>query len=258
LFGAGVVYPPNATWTVDPGSNSVATVTSPSGSFRDMTVTAQRGASMYYGDSFPVENLLGEGDFGVAEDAQDMGELAVNYRTEPMWFRFGLVPNAPAGNAGQGSFGGVTNSHQAFSNTLANIDPETPVFTVAAGDPFRMHVLMPFGPGRGSTWDLHGHVWQRDPYVCPGDADFGLAGKCDTGDGHVGSGSVGSQALGDNPIGFHLGGIESWFPGQHYEVVLPSAGGANKVQGDYLFRDHQGSGTTAGLWGIVRVVAGTP
>jgi len=127
---------------------------------------------------------------------------------------------------------------------------------VAAGDPFRMHVLMPFAPGRGSTYDLHGHVWQRDPYVCPGDSDLGLSGKCNMGNGHAGSagnGSVGSQNLGDNPIGFHLGGIESWFSGQHYEIVIPSAGGSFRVTGDYLFRDHMGLGNAGGLWGIVRV-----
>ena len=64
---------------------------------------------------------------------------------------------------------------------------------------------------------------------------------------------VGSRAFGDNPIGFYLGAIESWFPGEHYEIVVPSAGGANTVPGDYLFRDHMGLGNAQGLWGIVRV-----
>jgi hypothetical protein len=72
-------------------------------------------------------------------------------------------------------------------------------------------------------------------------------------DGLPDGGSVGSQSLGDNPIGFHLGGIESWFGTQHYEIVIPSAGGSNSVPGDYLFRDHMGLGNAGGLWGIVRV-----
>jgi hypothetical protein len=127
------------------------------------------------------------------------------------------------------------------------------VFTANAGQPFRMHVLMPFSPGRGSTYDLHGHVWQRDPYVCEGDSDLDLPGKCDTGDGLPTSGTVGSQSLGDNPIGFHLGAIESWFGTQHYEIVIDSAGGSNGIVGDYLFRDHMGLGNAGGLWGILRV-----
>ena len=35
--------------------------------------------------------------------------------------------------------------------------------------------------------------------------------------------------------------------------LIPSAGGTFAIQGDYLFRDHMGLGSTAGLWGIVRV-----
>jgi hypothetical protein len=155
-----------------------------------------------------------------------------------------------------------------YSNAAYGVDddPQTAVFTVAAGDPYRMHVLMPFAAGRGSTFDLHGHVWQRDPYACPGYGDTGgkygtdrrvnLPGKCDMGNGLAGAngdGQVGSQRLGFNPMGFYLGGIESWFAGQHYEIVLPSAGGKTKVPGDYLFRDHMGLGNAGGLWGIVRV-----
>jgi hypothetical protein len=269
LIGAGVIYPEGSTWTVDPGTNTAATVTAPNLTFRDFTTVAVKGASMFYGNSYPVENLQGEGSFGIAEDAQDMGHMNINYGNEAMWFRYGKNPTEVGGNAlcgGLGAnacLGGVTSNEaaKAFSNRLISStpgegDPQTAVFTVAAGDPFRMHVLMPFAPGRGSTYDLHGHVWQRDPYVCPDDADLGLAGKCDMGNGHAGAagdGSVGSQNLGDNPIGFHLGGIESWFSGQHYEIVIPSAGGSFAVPGDYLFRDHMGLGNAGGLWGILRV-----
>ena len=282
LVGAGVIYPAGSTWTVDAGTNTAATVVAPGGTFRDFTTVAVKGLSMFYADSYPVENLLGEEDFGIAEDAQDMGHMAINYGNEAMWFRYGRSPTEVGGNAmcaGLGAdvcLGGVPSDEaaKAFSNRLKNLDgsetdpsllsdigdPETAVFNVTAGDKFRMHVLMPFSPGRGSTYDLHGHVWQRDPYVCPGDSDLGLAGKCDMTDGAdglldglPGIGSVGSQALGDNPIGFHLGAIESWFSGQHYEIVIPSAGGTNAVTGDYLFRDHMGLGNAGGLWGIVRV-----
>ncbi len=152
----------------------------------------------------------------------------------------------------------LNNAGDAYSNGLSGVggDPETAVFTVEAGTPFRQHVLMPTGAGRGSVFDLHGHVWQRMPYICPGSSDLGLPGKCDMGNGHAGqagTGEVGSKNLGHNPIGFGQGGIDAWFPGAHYEVVIPSAGGTNAIPGDYLFRDHMGLGNAQGLWGILRV-----
>jgi len=271
LVAAGVVYPEGATWTVDEGRTTSATVTVGTHTFRDFTTIASKGVSMFYADSFPVENNLGEGTFGVAEDAQDMGHMNINYGNEAMWFRYGINPTQVSGNAKCGGdgpdacLGGLQNAYEAYSNALDDGqggdigDPETAVFTVEAGQEFRMHVLMPHSPGRGSTYDLHGHNFQRDPYICPGDSEFGLDGKCDMGeDGLPGGGSTGSQNLGVNPVGMAIGASESWMSGAHYEVFIPKAGGAAGIPGDYLFRDHMGLGNTGGLWGIVRVTAGAP
>lgn len=265
LVGAGAVYPQGATWSVDAGTHTSATVTEPALGglgpwvFRDFSVIGQKGVAMYYSDSFPVHNLEGaEGSFGVTEDSQDMGGMTINYGTEPLWFRFGVNPNVH----------GVLNNvaaGDAYSNDLVGGDPQTAVFTAKAGQSIHMHVLMPTGSGRGSTFDLHGHAWQRDPYVCAS-ADLGLQGKCNMGNGVAGmngTGEVGSTRIAgtgqpgqwryENPLGMGIGGIESWYPGEHYEVVAPSAGGGWKIAGDYLFRDHMGKGNASGLWGILRV-----
>ena len=101
-----------------------------------------------------------------------------------------------------------------------------------------MRVLMPHGIGRGTTFNLHGHVWQRDPYLCPGSSDAGLDGKC---------------GLNDVPFGMYLGGQESVNGTTHFEIYLPSAGGTNGVPGDYLFRDQASFGNASGVWGILRV-----
>jgi len=145
LVGAGVIYPENSVVSVDTNTNTAATVVAPNLTFRDFTTVAVKGASMFYADSYPVENILGEGSFGVAEDAQDMGHMNINYGNEAMWFRFGRNPTAAGGNAmcgGEGAavcLGGVPSGEaaRAFSNTLTGVggDPETAVFTVAAGDP---------------------------------------------------------------------------------------------------------------------------
>jgi hypothetical protein len=174
-----------------------------------------------------------------------------------MWFRFGLQSGVPFS-----VLGAVPNPEMAYSNNnpLALGDPATPVFTAAPGAPVRMHVLFPYGVDRGSVFNLHGHLWQRTPYVCDGQSEFGLAGKCNWTDFSAAGFNLGSTNIGVNPIGSYTGAQESVVPTGHFEVVLPGdgiahggAGGVNKVGGDYLFRDQGSFGNTEGLWGILRV-----
>ncbi|MCM2357041.1 MAG: copper oxidase [Geobacteraceae bacterium] len=259
LVGALVVEPQGATWveadlvtdhqTSDPNakrlSRASATV---NGTIRDFAAVLQKGLNHRYVDGTAVENIAAEG--AIAEDSEDAGQMAINYGSEPLWFRFGLAPNVPfgGGHGGGPNLADVPNAHEAYSNNLAGVngDPATPVFTATAGNPARMYVLMPTGVARSSVFNLHGHLWQRDPYVCPGSADLGLAGKCS-------STEVASRALGSNPLAMYLGGQESVLPASHFDIVLPKAGGANSVTGDYLFRDQAGFGNLGGLWGIMRV-----
>jgi len=121
----------------------------------------------------------------------------------------------------------VPNSHQAFSNSLTGgDDPVTPVITATAGDEVRLRVTLPTGSGRGTTFQVDGHAWQRDPYICPGSSHNGLTGKCDPVGAPGTDGEVGSRAIGNNPIGFVLGHQESVTPAQHYDIVpLNGAGG---------------------------------
>jgi len=239
MVAAGAVYPEGSTWTVDAGTHAAATVTKDGDSFRDFTTVWQKNLNFYWADGDSVYNTEAE-DFGVTEDPEDAGHMAINYATEPAWFRFGMLP------CSEGACENVPNAYELYANARVSGDPETPVFTAAPGEPFRMHMLMPAGSGRKSAPTLHGHVWQRDPYTCPGSADAGLPGKCYTDE-------VGSRSMGENPIGFAIGGIQSFEPGAHFEIYSESAGGTNKVLGDYLFRDHMGLGNLDGLWGILRV-----
>ncbi len=109
-----------------------------------------------------MENIAGEGG-AIPEDSHDAGQKGINYGTEPAWFRFGLAANAPFGNPG---LGGQANAWELYSNALAgNEDPATPVFTTTAGVPARLRVLEPTGVGRGTTFTIHGHAWQRAPYL---------------------------------------------------------------------------------------------
>lgn len=230
LVGALVVEPEGATWTEDTDQRTAATVTAAGGGFRDFAVVHQKGLNHRYKDGAPVENIASEGQ-GIPEDSHDAGQMAINYGTEPLWFRFGLKADAPFGNT-PGGFGAVGNVHEAFSNVLAGGDPVTPVFTADAGEAIRFRVLEPTGVGRGTTFALHGHQWQRAPYQ---------------------EATVASQSIGFNPNSMYVPAQESVTPQAHFDVVMPSAGGALQVPGDYLFRDQASFGVTNGLWGILRV-----
>ena len=96
--------------------------------------------------------------------------------------------------------------------------------------------------------NVHGHLWQRQPYVCEGSARNGLTGACTMTE-------VASRNIGESPYGSGLnqGANESITPAAHWTFRFPSAGGGNAIPGDYLFRDNAGFGNTSGIWGILRV-----
>lgn len=261
LVGAMVVHPQGSTWVHDTqvldrqngtglrATRAQATVTAGTSSFRDFSLVLTKGNTHYYRDGSPVEHVNGEG-VGIPEDAQEASGMSLNYGIEPLWFRYGLLPQAPFGRcaAGQsGCYGDIANPELAYSNALtAGQDPATPVFQANRNQQTRIHITNPHGTSRGSTFALHGHAWQRDPYICPAEARNGLTGAC-------AMTTVASRALGTNPLGFAQGGQESWNPASHFDIVLPSAGGGNGVTGDYLMRDQGGFGNVSGVWGIMRV-----
>ncbi|MBS1211963.1 MAG: hypothetical protein H6R26_579, partial [Proteobacteria bacterium] len=234
LVGSLIIEPANATWveadqTRDRQSPNAsdqrltrasATVTAGGSSFRDFAVVLQKGMTHRYGNGSPVEHINGEGD-GIPEDSQDATHMALNYGTEPLWYRFDKAPNAAFGHAAGAGFGDVANAGEAYGNALAGgEDPATPVFTVDARQPFRMHFVVPHGTTRGSTFHLHGHVWPRAPYITTG---YSV--------GNSVAGLLGSERIGENPLSFYQGGQESVTPYSHWDLVFPSAGGSEGVQG---------------------------
>lgn len=239
---------------------------------RDLTVVHQKGLNFRYGglnrmlppgysNGDPVANLAAEREDAqqspmrtAPEDAHDSGHMAINYGSEPLWYRFGLAPDAAFGITG---FAGIYDAWQAFANTCCGSggtastaaapvgQPYVPIFTAPNGMETRLRVLMPSGVGRGTTFALHGHGWPRDPYL----AENVTAGW-PVGGSHATWGTP-SQCIGANPMHMFVGGQDSVTPMAHYDVVLPWVG--HGVVGDYLWRDMAGFGITSGLWGVLRV-----
>lgn len=223
------------------------------GLFRDLVAIHQKGLNLRFGDGGPVPGLAPERANAkvdqeriAPEDAHDAGQMAINYGTEPMWFRFGITPDAPFGGDG---LGGVLRPDTVFSEiACCGGDPpppqpvglpSTPIFEVPAGAQSRLRMLMPTGAGRGTTAHLHGHVWRRDPYLVK----------------PTSGGPVASQCLGANPLAFWIGSQDSITPMAHFDWILDRTGGPNDIVGDFLLRDQGGFGITSGLWATVRTRA---
>lgn len=245
--------------------------------FRDIAFIHQKGLNFRYQNGDAVANLAAEKELAnentaltAPEDAHDSGHMAINYGSEPLWFRFGLPPDTPFGKEG---FGGVHNAWQAFRNncctnggTATSADnnvgePYIPVYTAEAGQEMRIRTLMPTGVGRASTVELHGHHWLRDPYLAQkvektqhGAFPHGIAPHGSLfHDGGQDDWHMPAKCIGQNALAMTMSGQESVTPMAHFDMVFPRAGGIKGVAGDYLWRDRGGFGITNGLWGIVRV-----
>jgi hypothetical protein len=233
------------------------------GIFREALAISHKIANLRWADGSAIRNVNQE-EFG-REGAEDSGQAGFNYGMEPSWFRFKLPPNVPSGNALQTpGYGSIPNVQAFYANELVRTeknaipeitgvsaagDPQTPVFRTTAGLATRMHVLNGASADRDSTFVLHGHVWQRDPFVCTGtaqDASVPLKGRCDP------KLVAPSQRLGLNPQGKYMGGEEGMGHVYGHWPILFDAGGTGAVPGDYLYRDYTPSGNRNGMFGILR------
>ncbi|MFQ5413133.1 MAG: copper oxidase, partial [Phycisphaerae bacterium] len=209
MIGALIIEPQGSSWVEDAGSRASATVTKADGSsFRDFVLMFQ--------DTVRLRSAAG---FDLSKH-----QTAINYRTEPMWNRFGYDP-------------AVTTAKQTnnldFATSLSNAqvggDPVTPIFTAEAGIPVRFRVLHPGGIAP-HVFQIHGHVWQETPYVND------------------------STEIGDNPLSEWKGATMGHGPSNHFDAVPQhGAGGRFAVPGDYLYRAFTADEFDAGIWGIFRV-----
>jgi hypothetical protein len=258
-IGSLIIEPQGSTWTLDPGTTHAATISIPSKYpvvcvrapcpqettvlFREQVLQFQNdlnmrfgGETTRYGNNNPVPNLA------EAEDPEDSGQKAINYRTEPMWTRLCYFPSLPlTGGDPRWPQSGCPNpaesTHQidmtnALHNTqIGGLDPVTPIFTAAPGTPVRFRVLHSGGHARNNVFMVHGHIWQEMPY-------------------QTGSKSTVIGFKQDSP--WH-GSQYGHGPSNHFDVVINSAGGRFQVQGDYLYRTFQSFQFDGGIWGLFRV-----
>lgn len=147
---------------------------------------------------------------------------AVNYRTEPTYYRLG--------NPNPDTFAKNGDNNCSLSNGLVRADPQTPIYTAQQGAQVRFRMLHPPGTGIVQVFSLHGHVWQRNPYA------------------------AGSTQIGDNKLSQWMGSLDNLGATAHYDLVINQAGGPAGVAGDYLYSAFVPAKAEFGLWGIFRVL----
>jgi len=104
------------------------------------------------------------------------------------------------------------------------------VFSTRAGTATRFRILHPGGVQRNNVFNLHGHIWQEEPYT------------------------NNSTVIGSNPLSEWKGAFMGHGPSNHFDAVLENgAGGEGRITGDYLWRDQASFQFDKGAWGIFRV-----
>jgi hypothetical protein len=151
---------------------------------------------------------------------------AINYRTEPKSQRF--LPSAT-------DFSCMTSNlltQPGSSPATAIGEPKTPIFTAAVGDQVRFRMTHPFGTGDSQVFTVHGHNWQRNPY------------------------QNNSTVIASNNLSQWLGSRDNHGSSDHFDLMIPKAGGTFGKAGDYLYTAYLPDQALVGAWGLFRV--GTP
>jgi len=123
------------------------------GSFLEHVVVYQRGLNLLQAGAEMPDNFI-------ADDAEDSGEGAVNYRTEPFPARLGPF------------FADFDTNDAVYPPDFMLGEIETPVFKAREGERVRFRVLFPAGPARQSSFILYGH-----DYPDHGRSDFLSSGS---------------------------------------------------------------------------------
>lgn len=237
LFGTLVIEPQGSHWVEDPQSPTAATVFAGNQVFREFVLMAQNDINMLLNGS-PLTAAAGP-------------MSAVNYKSEPPFYRYGALWNQAIGVTAPQNWANLSladlqkvlgvllpifDTTRTTANELVGGDPQTPILRAPAGMDVRIHILEPGGIGDNQqSFEITGHVWQETPFT------------------------HNSTKIGFNPKSYYTGLTPGFGPTTTYPIVLTRegngtpAGGRYRVPGDYLWRSWTANQFQAGLWGLLRV-----
>ena len=230
-----VIEPPGATWTTDATTRTAATVTSPSGTFREFVVMTQGSVNLRDRNGKAICPIAGAGaEAGVTATLAKVPmtpRKAATGRSTTAANRCGSVSVSIPVRRWRRPAMSIRPTRCRTPRSAAI--PPRPSSRRKRGRRCGSASASSAGHTRNGVFQVHGHVWQREPYV---------------------AGSVASQSIGNNPQSEYRGAQEGLGTGNHFDIVLQNgAGGAFKIPGDYLFRDQASFELDAGRWGLFRV-----
>ncbi len=215
----------------------------------------------------PLPNIAG------AEEPDDYGAKAVNYRSDPIWARRGGDPSMPFEERGTGfDFAHVLSSKgfKAGSRMLrcqAGIaplheacEPETTIVSAKAGEELRLRIVHPGGHTRQQAIALNGHAFSPFPstHCDPDDKDYR---KCLAHNkpppAAQGSRRLFATAADAMRHSWTLqGNVQAVGPMMSANVLV-QAGGQHCVPMDYLWASQASFLFDGGMWGLLRVEPST-
>ena len=211
----------------------------PARRYVDHVLLFQDAVHALQGD-LPVRKLSG------AEEPDDYGMKAWNYRTEPLWARRGGDPSVGFTERNESDYSQVFSSAAtrapdgsvrcaagvapilAFANPC---DPETPVLTARPGERVRLHFVHAGGHTRQQGVALSGHAFNPYPW------------------------SPDSRRIDANAGAALREGVFNGFGPMMGVSLEVAAGGASRVPHDYLVGSQASFLRDGGLWGLLRVQA---
>lgn len=204
---------------------------------------------------FPVPDLKG------AEEPDDYGVKAINYKTEPLWARRGGSPSVEFGDRNANFdyttvFSSKKVGKECESGAAPNgegptaCDPETVVIKARVGDSLRLHFVHPGGHTRQQGLTLAGHGF--NPYPWASNSHLFAPDRCQQGsDEPLSKRSAVDKAM--EPGCLTWQGVYNGFGPMMGTSLGFKAGGSGGMAKDYLLRTQASFLLDGGLWGILRV-----
>ena len=212
LFGALIIEPEVSYWEEDENSTHSAKVYES----EDKTNLLYREFALQFQDNLDI------GANTTINPASVKVQYAINYKSSPLQSRIG----GSSANFNTSDLQDVTsNSNEYADDNYA----ATPRFIAEPGVPLRIRLLHPGGGGKTESFNLHGHVWQEEPYT-----DY-------------------SNKLGYNPTSEWFGFRDQIGPLNSFDLLIRKAGGRDSIQGDYLYGSMLNESFNGGIWGIMSV-----